>query len=146
MPFIGRRAGRCRRLRRQQAERGRPGPLAGRLDQYAGTDRLFVSRDGTPLRGNTLYQAFVRARKKVGLDDLTFHDLRHTGQTLAAQTGATLADLMKRLGHSSMAAARRYLHAVDGRDREIAKALSELAAHGDVARLAPAHHDAELIA
>ncbi|MET8041844.1 tyrosine-type recombinase/integrase [Micromonospora sp. NPDC005215] len=55
------------------------------------------------------------------LDDLTFHDLRHTGQTLAAQTGATLADLMKRLGHSSMAAARRYLHAVDGRDREIAK-------------------------
>ncbi|MGC4788724.1 tyrosine-type recombinase/integrase [Micromonospora sp. DT178] len=96
------------------------------LDEYAGTDRLFVSRDGTPLRGNTLYQAFVRARKQVGLDDLTFHDLRHTGQTLAAQTGATLADLMKRLGHSSMAAARRYLHAVDGRDREIAKALSEL--------------------
>ncbi|MEV0806514.1 hypothetical protein [Micromonospora sp. NPDC050200] len=45
---------------------------------------------------------------------------------------------MKRLGHSSMAAARRYLHAVDGRGREIAKALSELAAHGDVARL-PRH-------
>jgi hypothetical protein len=52
-----------------------------------------------------------------------------------AQTGATLPDLMKRLGHSTMAAARRYLHAVDGRDREIAKALSELAAHGDAARL-----------
>jgi hypothetical protein len=42
---------------------------------------------------------------------------------------------MKRLGHSSMAAARRYMHAVDGRDREIAKALSALAAHGDAARL-----------
>ncbi len=54
---------------------------------------------------------------------------------MAAQTGATLADLMKRLGPSSMAAARRYLHAVDGQDRKIAKALSELAAHGDVARL-----------
>jgi integrase len=119
---------------RQRAGPARP--ACGRLDEYAGKDRLFVSRDGTPLRGNTLYQAFVRARNKVGLDDLTFHD--HTGQTLAAQTGATLADLMKRLGHSSMAAARRYLHAVDGRDREIAKALSELAAHGDVARL-PRH-------
>jgi integrase len=105
------------------------------LDEYAGKDRLFVSRDGSPLRGNTLYQAFVRARKKVGMDKLTFHDLRHTGQTLAAQTGATMADLMKRLGHSSMAAARRYLHAVDGRDKEIAKALSVLAAHGDAARL-----------
>lgn len=105
------------------------------LDEFAGPQRLFVSRDGSPLRGNTLYQAFVRARKRVGLDHLTFHDLRHTGQTLAAQTGATLPDLMKRLGHSSMAAARRYLHAVDGRDREIAKALSDLAAHGDIARL-----------
>jgi integrase len=108
------------------------------LDEYAGSERLFVSRDGTPLRGNTLYQAFVRARKRVGLDHITVHDLRHTGQTLAAQTGATLPDLMKRLGHSSMAAARRYLHAVDGRDQEIAKALSTLAAHGDVARL-PRH-------
>jgi integrase len=105
------------------------------LDEYAGRERLFVSRDGSPLRGNTLYQAFVRARKKVGLDMLTVHDLRHTGQTLAAQAGATMADLMKRLGHSSMAAARRYLHAVDGRDQEIAKALSVLAAHGDAARL-----------
>ncbi|WP_425281212.1 tyrosine-type recombinase/integrase [Salinispora arenicola] len=102
----------------------------------AGRERLFISRDGSPLRGHTLYQAFVRARKRVGMDNLTFHDLRHTGQTLAAQTGATLADLMKRLGRSSMAAARRYLHAVDGRDQEIAKALSEPAAHGDVARLA----------
>jgi integrase len=108
------------------------------LDEFAGRDRLFVSRDGGPLRGNTLYQAFARARKRVGLDHMSFHDLRHTGQTLAAQTGATLADLMKRLGHSSMAAARRYLHAVDGRDQEIAKALSALAEHGDVARL-PRH-------
>ncbi|TDB80904.1 hypothetical protein E1182_07320 [Micromonospora sp. KC721] len=105
------------------------------LEQYAGRERLFMSRDGSPLRGNTLYQAFVRARKRAGLDHLTVHDLRHTGQTLAAQTGATLADLMKRLGHSSMAAARRYLHAVDGRDQEIAKALSDLAADGDAARL-----------
>lgn len=105
------------------------------LDEFAGPVRLFVSRDGSPLRGNTLYQAFVRARRKVGLDGLTFHDLRHTGATLAAQTGATLADLMKRLGHSSMAAARRYMHAVDGRDHEIAQALSRLASHGDAARL-----------
>ncbi|WP_435832806.1 hypothetical protein [Nocardia vinacea] len=52
------------------------------------------------MRGNAIYQAFVRARTKVGVD-VTFHDLRHTGQTLAASTGATLADLKKRLGHSS---------------------------------------------
>ncbi|WP_216893069.1 hypothetical protein [Nocardia alni] len=33
------------------------------------------------------------------------------------------------------AAASWYLHAVEGRDREIAKRLSELAGHGDAARL-----------
>lgn len=59
----------------------------------------------------------------------------HTGQTLKAAAGATLKDLMKRLGHSSPAAATRYLHAVDGRDAEIVSALSELAASGSAARL-----------
>jgi integrase len=87
------------------------------------------------LRGNTLYQAFVRARARVGLDDLKFHDLRHTGSTLAAQSGATLADLMLRLGHSTAVAAQRYLHTVDGRDPEIAAALSRLVQHGDAPRL-----------
>jgi hypothetical protein len=64
-----------------------------------------------------------------------FHDLRHTGQTLAASTGATVKDLMRRLGHASPAASNRYLHAVEGRDAEIALALSELAARGNAARL-----------
>ena len=35
-----------------------------------------------------------------------FHDLRHTGQTLAAATGATVKDLMRRLGHASPVASR----------------------------------------
>ena len=61
------------------------------------------------------------------MDEFRFHDLRHTGQTLAAATGATLADLKKRLGHASNAASLRYLHTVDGQDRRIAQALSDLA-------------------
>ena len=36
--------------------------------------------------------------------------------------GATTKDLMRRLGHASPAAANRYLHTVDGRDKEIAAA------------------------
>jgi hypothetical protein len=42
---------------------------------------------------------------------------------------------MRRLGHASSAAANRYLRTVEGRDAEIASALSDLAAHGDAARL-----------
>ena len=64
---------------------------------------------------------------KAGRPDLRFHDLRHTGAVLAAQTGATLAELMGRLGHSTSSAAMRYQHAAADRDKAIAEALSRLA-------------------
>jgi integrase len=37
-----------------------------------------------------------------------FHDLRHTGGSLAVATGASLKELMARLGHSSTRAALIY--------------------------------------
>lgn len=109
--------------------------LAVHMQEWSGLDRVFIGRDGKPMRGDAVRQAFTRARHKAGMPGFRFHDLRHTGQTLAASAGATTKDLMRRLGHSSPAAAQRYLHAVDGRDAEIASALSELAAHGNAARL-----------
>jgi len=109
--------------------------LAEHMASWAGPDRVFVGRDGRPMRGDAVRQAFDRARRKAGLPGFRFHDLRHTGQTMAAATGATIKDLMRRLGRASPAASYRYLHAVDGRDAEIASALSELASHGDAARL-----------
>ena len=109
--------------------------LAEHMITWAGPDRAFVGRDGRPMRGDAIRQAFHRARRRAGMPGFRFHDLRHTGQTLAASTGATIKDLMRRLGHASPAASYRYLHAVDGRDAEIAAALSDLAAHGDASRL-----------
>jgi integrase len=109
--------------------------LASHMDTWAGEDRVFIGRDGRPMRGDAVRQAFDRARRKAGMPGFRFHDLRHTGQTLAAATGATIKDLMRRLGHASPVASYRYLHAVDGRDAEIAAALSDLASHGDASRL-----------
>lgn len=89
---------------------------------------LFPAAGGGHLRPSTLYRVFYRAREQAGRPDLRWHDLRHTGAVLAAATGATLAELMARLGHSSPAAALRYQHAAADRDRAIAEALSKLAA------------------
>ena len=75
----------------------------------------------------TLYKVFYPAREAAGRPDLRFHDLRHTGAVLAASTGATLAELMARLGHSTAGAALRYQHAGQDRDKVIAAALSALA-------------------
>jgi integrase len=88
---------------------------------------LFPAADGAShLATSTLYKSFYKARAKAGRPDLRFHDLRHTGTVLAASTGATLAELMGRLGHSTPGAALRYQHTAQGRDAEIAKALSAI--------------------
>ena len=52
-----------------------------------------------------------------------FHDLRHTGNNLAAASGASTRELMHRMGHGSMCAALIDQHATSERDREIAAAL-----------------------
>jgi integrase len=79
---------------------------------------------------STLYKVYYPARQAAGRKDLRWHDLRHTGAVLAAQTGATLAELMGRLGHTTPGAAMRYQHAAADRDAEIARRLSELASGG----------------
>lgn len=89
---------------------------------------LFPSLSGGHLHPRTFGKAFDKAREAAGRSDLHFHDLRHTGAVLAAQTGATLAELMARLGHSTPGAAMRYQHAAADRDREIAQRLSAMAA------------------
>lgn len=98
--------------------------------QHGREGLLFPSGTGGFLPTVTLYKHYYPARKAAGREDLRFHDLRHTGATMAAATGATLADLMARLGHSTPGAAMRYQHAAAGRDAEIARKLSLLAEQG----------------
>lgn len=80
-----------------------------------------------PWQHGTLYKVWQPAREAAGRPDLRLHDLRHTAAVMAAQTGATLAELMGRLGHSTPQAALRYQHAAQGRDAQIAAALSRMA-------------------
>jgi integrase len=54
------------------------------------------------------------------------HDLRHTGSTWSAQSGATLKEVMARIGHSSTRAAMVYQHATRERGQAIAAALNQL--------------------
>jgi integrase len=105
------------------------GPVRQHLESFSGPDGdslVFRGVTGVQLTGNVLQVAWQRARAQVGRTDLRLHDLRHTGLTLAAATGATTVELMHRAGHSSSAAAMRYQHATKERDRIIANALGAL--------------------
>lgn len=74
----------------------------------------------------TFHRGWDAARVEAGRPDLRFHDLRHTGLTWTARTGATLAEIMARGGHSSVTAALRYQAASQDRDRAVADALSTM--------------------
>ncbi len=91
---------------------------------------LFPNRAGNFLSPASFYLFWWPARSAAGRPDLRFHDLRHTSATWAAQDGATLAELMHRLGHSSPAMALRYQHAAADRDQLIAAKLSQRAEGG----------------
>jgi integrase len=84
-------------------------------------------RSGNFLRAVDWPGALVRAGLPSGFH---FHDLRYTGNTLAAAAGASTRELMHRMGHASMRAALIYQHATSERDREIAAGIDRrLAAH-----------------
>ena len=107
--------------------------LRRHLRQYvnSGPDSwLFTTTSGNPLTATSLQREWSKARLSIGRPDLHFHDLRHTGLTFAAASGATTAELMHRAGHASMDAAIRYQHATKDRDRLLAEALAKIAEDG----------------
>lgn len=94
---------------------------------------LFPGRVGSDvhLRQQTFSYHVKEAAKRAGLPpEFRFHWLRHTGLTLAAQAGATLAELQARAGHATPGIALHYQHAVAERDERLARALSELSGGG----------------
>ncbi|WP_433372213.1 tyrosine-type recombinase/integrase [Streptosporangium sp. CA-115845] len=86
---------------------------------------VFPGAKGGPLRrsGFNTRTRWVDVVREMGLPGLHLHDLRHTGNMLAAESGAGLKDLMARMGHDNVRAAMIYQHAVRGADRTITDAI-----------------------
>ncbi|MEO3876607.1 tyrosine-type recombinase/integrase [Nonomuraea sp. B12E4] len=89
---------------------------------------------GGPIRrsGFNTRTRWVDVVSEMGLSGLHSHDLRHTGNMLAAESGAGLKDLMARMGHDNVRAAMIYQHAVRGADEAITNAIErQLGARDD---------------
>jgi integrase len=104
--------------------------LRHHLDAYVGPDNAALvftgQRGGVLRRGNFRRDSgWADAAAAVGMPGLHFHDLRHTGNTLAAQAGVSLADLKARMGHDSVRAAMIYQHAAAEADQKIASTLDQ---------------------
>jgi integrase len=64
--------------------------------------------------------------RRMGLEGVHFHDLRHAGNIWASKAGMSTKDLMARMGHDDMRAALIYQRATSEADRTIAARLSAL--------------------
>lgn len=106
--------------------------LAGHLAVYVKPDPdalVFTSSTGSHLRHSNFRRRVLKpAFTEAGLPEtFVFHELRHTGATLAAAApGVSTRELMERMGHSTMHTAVRYQHMVEGRDRAIADWLDKI--------------------
>jgi integrase len=102
--------------------------LRAHLERWSepGADgQVFVGPKGAIPRRTNFQATWRTAVEKAGTTGLHFHDLRHTGNALAAQE-ASLRELMARMGHSSTRAALIYQHASRDRERAIGSAISAL--------------------
>jgi integrase len=87
---------------------------------------VFTGSRGGVLRRSNFRRTvkWSQAVDAIGVPGLHFRYLRHTGNSLAAETGASLRDLMDRMGHDSVRAALIYQHKTTAAGRAIADALS----------------------
>jgi len=83
-----------------------------RFDERA----LFINRNGFRLQGQSISKLFLGCAKRVGIDNFTVHQLRHTCATNLISRGVSLPEVKMVLGHVCIDTTLRYTH-VAGPDR-----------------------------
>nr|WP_280716365.1 tyrosine-type recombinase/integrase [Kitasatospora sp. MAP5-34] len=103
--------------------------LTHHLERHVGQGpdgNFFIGPRRGKLRRSNFRDDWTAAKVAAGIAaDVHFHDLRHTGNTLASQNGASTRELTTRMGHSTTRAALIYQHMTSQRDRAIADRMGE---------------------
>lgn len=82
--------------------------------QNGRADFVFISSNGNPYkRHDSLKKPFQVACQKANIEELRFHDLRHTAATRMVEAKAGIVAVSRILGHSSLKMTMRYAHPED---------------------------------
>lgn len=71
-----------------------------------------------PITHDIVYDEFQKILKAAGIEDYTFHDLRHEATSTFAERGLTLVELQKLTGHRVLTQLLRYTHLADEHMRQ----------------------------
>ena len=74
------------------------------------TRYVFANKDGTSVSAPRVTIEFRRARKRAGIDDLKFHDLRHHFASYLTMAGHQQRTIMALMGHRDPKMTVRYQH------------------------------------
>ncbi len=86
-------------------------------DPYLFSDEV----DGSsPWKPDSITQFFTRLRERVGLEHLTFHDLRKFMETYAQDLGFAPAAVAMRAGHDPSVMSKHYTGRIEEADRALA--------------------------
>lgn len=89
------------------------------------TDPVFINTKGNRLLYASFNADFKALTTALGMEQMKAHDIRHVSLTMYAESGATMAEQMRRGGHNDHRSSLRYQHASLERDAEIAKRMAE---------------------
>jgi integrase len=116
-------------LNQQQLEREVMG------DIWVGHDLIFPSTIGTPMGRSNLWQIFKDLLKKAGLDDMRFHDLRHSAASLMLKEGIHPKVVQEQLGHSDISLTLNiYSHVIPSMKQEVGDKMDELLTPHEIGR------------
>lgn len=95
---------------------------------YVFTDPKSGTSETTATRFQDVNHAFEKAAGQAGLEEVTFHTLRHTFASRLAQAGVPLNTIRELLGHGTMQVTMRYAHLAPNNLRDAVELLAGLAA------------------
>jgi integrase len=96
-------------------------------DIWANTGHVFTYDNGEPLKPQYVTRLFDKLRVEAGLPKLTFHGSRHEHASLLKASGADIAIVSKRLGHTNLATTSDlYTHLIGSASRNAAENASAL--------------------
>jgi integrase len=115
-------------LKALQAHQKQMKKLGGK--NYHNSDYVCVWDDGRPLEPDYVTSRFGRFLKDKNLPHIRFHDLRHSSASLLVNSGYTLEEVMKWLGHASIRSTERYAHLQASSKNEMAAKVNEMLSLG----------------
>jgi integrase len=118
-------------VKRTKSGKGRTMPMTPRVRETLkclceeGDSKYVFPNSETGKAITDVKHSFTSAVSDAGIEDFTFHDLRHTFGTRLAASGADVVKIRELMGHASITTTMRYMHASDSGKRD---AIARMAA------------------